>query len=437
MRNVHAGAIRHLVLAVLAGAVIGAAGCEDLTEPLLDFTDPDIINPTDVASEAGAEALRVGALGRFSTMTSGGENTFLLGGLLADEWRSGDTFQQRNETDQRNIDSTNTFMDAAFRSIHRTRIAAQQALGNLRQFKPSPRDHQGQMFFLLGFAENQAGESFCSGIPFSDGSSGEVVYGEPLSTQQVFERAVTTFDSALANAPDSARIRNAARVGKARALLNLGRYADAAAAVTGVPVTFEYLVTHSATTQDNANWALNNNAKRYVVADLDGGNGEPFVSANDPRLPRTVGGKDFEGNAGFVAQLKYGRESSVAVASGVEAQLIIAEAQLAAGNPGAWLLTLNSLRTRVPGLAPLVDPGTADARIDLTFSERAFWLYGTGHRLGDLRRLIREYNRDPETVFPTGVFPKGGNYGTDVTLPIPTSERNNPKYTAACDKSQA
>lgn len=428
-------------LGLVAGAVmVLTAGCEDVTNPLLEVTDPDIINPTDVNTPDGAEAVRIGALGRLSSMTSGGESTFLLGGLLADEWRSGDTFQQRNETDQRNIDSTNSFMNTAFRNVSRTVVAGQQALTLLREFKPAPRDFQGQMFFAIGFAMNQAAENFCSGIPFSDATGADIVPGEPLSTQQAFERAVATFDSAVANSPDSARFRYAALVGKGRALLNQGKYAEAAAAVASVPQTFAYRITHSQTTVDNQIWALNNSSRRYAVADSQGGNGKPFVSANDPRVPRTVGGSDFEGKPGFVAQLVWpARDSAVTIASGIEAKLIIAEAQLKAtpNDPLTWLKTLNDLRLTRSGLLPLVDPVTPSARVDLLFRERAFWLFGRGHRLGDLRRLIRQYQRGAETVFPTGPFQKGGNFGTDVTLPIPTAERNNPKYTTPCDKTVA
>jgi hypothetical protein len=64
--------------------------------------------------------------------------------------------------------------------------------------------------------------------------------------------------------------------------------------------------------------------------------------------------------------------------------------------------------------------------VDLVFRERAFWLFSTGHRTGDLRRLVRHYGRTPATVFPTGAWHKGGNYGADVTMPIPQAEQNNP-----------
>ena len=113
--------------------------------------------------------------------------------------------------------------------------------------------------------------------------------------------------------------------------------------------------------------------------------------------------------------------------------MITAEVQLHQGDYPAWLTTLNTLRQNggVAGLAALTDPGATPetaARTNLMFRERAFWLFGTGHRIGDLRRLARQYGRASETVFPTGTYFKGGLYGTDVNIPVPFEERNNPNF---------
>jgi hypothetical protein len=62
-------------------------------------------------------------------------------------------------------------------------------------------------------------------------------------------------------------------------------------------------------------------------------------------------------------------------------------------------------------------------------------MYLTGHRLGDLRRLVRQYGRGTETVFPTGAYFKGGAYGTDVTLVPSQAETNNPKWAGCTDKN--
>ena len=94
------------------------------------------------------------------------------------------------------------------------------------------------------------------------------------------------------------------------------------------------------------------------------------------------------------------RESSVAITSGIEARMIEAEAQLAAGNTAGALATLNAARTTVTGLTPLTDAGTADARVNQLFRERAIWLFGRGYRLGDMRRLIRQYGRSAASGVP-------------------------------------
>jgi hypothetical protein len=87
-------------------------------------------------------------------------------------------------------------------------------------------------------------------------------------------------------------------------------------------------------------------------------------------------------------------------------------------------------------LAPLADPGTQRAREDLLFRERAFWLFSTGHRLPDLRRLIRQYGRTQEQVFAVGTHPREpGPYGADVNFPVPQAEENNPNFKGCTDRN--
>jgi len=143
----------------------------------------------------------------------------------------------------------------------------------------------------------------------------------------------------------------------------------------------------------------------------------------------------------FPAKFEGAGEEFIPLATGVEARLIQAEAALKAHDVSGWAATLNALRadaadTKV--VFPLATQSlTADSttlasaamQVDVMFRERAFWLFGTGTRLGDLRRLIRQYGRDQSTVFPSGSYPNGNspnlpsplpNYGTDVTLTSPT-----------------
>ena len=445
LRTLTSRARSRLFRTLIGGAVLGAVGgCS--WEDTIKVVDPDVINPNDLASPAAATTLRNGVILRVAQATSGGENVVLLGGLLADEWRSGDTFEQRNTTDQRNLIPENTFLASALRAPMRVYVEAQTAIDVTRRFQPTPRSNVGLMFALAGYSAVLIGEHFCNGIPYSTIENGQVIDGVPEPADNSNIRAIAFADSALLETSgpvaDSTRVSSLAAVVKGRALLNRGQFAAAAAAVASVPTSFTYQSFHSVNSSTNQNWALNSNTRRYVLSNLEGGNGLPFRTANDPRLRSAVGTGTrrlaFDTETPFFETTNFAQFGPVTLISGIEARLIEAEAALQAGSPSQMLSTLNLLRTQsvggVAGLAPLADPGTLVSRVDLVMRERAFWMFGTGHRLGDLRRLVRQYNRPAESVYPTGLFHKGGGtYGTMVVLPVSFDERNNPNFKGCTD----
>jgi len=227
--------------------------------------------------------------------------------------------------------------------------------------------------------------------------------------------------------------------------------------VANVPSSFNYSIQHDENTgrQNNAIFTFNYLEGRFAVGDREGTNGLPFRSdgnlagtVKDPRIPNSVrtnnGGRGFDNATQQFIQQKYSKRDTLAIiADGVEARLIEAEASLRAGDYTAALATMNALRTnaglfRLRGyldadqqprlLAPLAPAATTAAQADQLFKERAYWMFLTSHRLGDLRRLIRQYNRSAESVFPTGAYHKSGTYGTDVNSPIPQAEDNNPNF---------
>jgi hypothetical protein len=311
------------------------------------------------------------------------------------------------------------------------------------------------MLALAGFTYVFFAENYCSGVPVSKAQAdGQLVFGAPLTTTQLLDTAIARFDAAIA-VSTSASITNLATVGKARAQLDKNDRAGASITAATVPTNFVYRLEHTQNTgrEENGVFKANVNAERYSVADLEGGNGLPFRSVADPRTPfiRTPANDvGFDGSTPQYDNLRYGDEkSAVTLATGVEARLITAEALLQAGNP-AWLDTLNALRaapqayfnsTRAgqpvtPPLAALTDPGTPSTRENLLFAERARWLWLTGHRLSDMRRLIRQYGRGTETIFPTGPYFKQGRvYGTDVNFPVSIDEENNPNFTQCIDRN--
>jgi hypothetical protein len=446
-----------LVLGLLS---LGA--CSNVREDLLEADDPDIISPEAVKSADGAEALRIGALGRLRTITAGDESAWLLGGLLVDEWKSSDTFSQRNETDERKIDENNANVNSMLRDLYRPRTAAREAINALREFKPEPAANIGQMYFVMAFAEMTLAENFCNGIPFGDASTGVVEYGPPITNAEAFEMALAHYDSALATTTASdaftVSVKNAASVGKARTLVALGRFADAAAAVAAVPTSFRMDATFSLTAGSNQIWSLNRNQKRWTVGDSFDTRGIienalPFASANDPRVPvvgtstgTSPAGRGFDGSTNFIYQTLYERTDPTPIVSGIDARLIEAEAKLNANDIPGMMAILNALRAtpqtlsteekQTPVMAPLATPATKDAAIDLYFREKAFWTFGRGQRLSDLRRLVRQYKRAAEDVFPSGTFFKTGQpYGPDMNFPITRSELNNPNFTACIDRN--
>ena len=122
--------IRALRMFVLTPVLAGLVACDT---DILQVSDPDIIE--QVTTAAGAFALRNGVHLRFVQATSGIQNAdalFLMGGLLADEWRSGDTFVQRNNMDQRIFDPTNSFHENRFRDLNRVRVEGARAITAIR-----------------------------------------------------------------------------------------------------------------------------------------------------------------------------------------------------------------------------------------------------------------------------------------------------------------
>jgi starch-binding outer membrane protein, SusD/RagB family len=466
---------RALAAGVISAAVVLAA-C-DATERLLEADDPDLVNPDNVQSADGAEAVRVGAMRRWVMTTAGpnsngNESSWLFGGLLVDEWGTASTFVQNDQVDTRRTGSENGTVTNAFRALNRVRTAVNQALPLMETFRPTEVTKRAELYLARAMAEMQLASDFCNGIPLSNAATadGSIIFGDPLTVDSVFKLAIITADSgiALATATDTqtVAILNALRVIKARSLLasagsGAGRAANynaAAALAALVPATFSYNHTFSLNTGDNGIWGQPRSNRRYLVGDSVEGNGRnilvanavPFFSSNDNRVRGfyTVTGVDTTKSQDGLTNSRvtdlYGRTTNTAVANHIDARLIEAEVQLFSNN-AAWLTTLNALRataqtigtftTSPAALPPLVDPGTQAARENLLFREKAFWTFSRGHRLGDVRRLVRQYGRAANTVYPEGTHYRGGTYGPDLQLPIPDQEANNPQWNGCIDRN--
>ena len=456
------------LMAVALVPLLGA--CSSATDTLLEAEDPDIISPENAQSAEGALAQYNGALSRLKVITAGNSSvygegsTWLFGGLLADEWSTSSTFVQNDETDQRSIQINNSTVTNMFRYLSRARTSATEAIRGLRQYRETETTRIAEMYFVRAFAQMQLANDFCNGIPLSSqDEAGVITYGNPLPVADVYQAAITDADSGLAEIKGTAAgdiaVKNALLITKARALLGLAKFNDAATAVAGIPTSYSYEVTYTLTTGDNVLYSQPASSRRYTVGDsLEGRahnllvkNAIPFYSAKDPRVPVSykIGTKNDttlsqDGSIPSRTTTLWARSTSVPVVHGLDARLIEAEAKLQADQIPAMVTILNDLRNAPPklgevqvpatgtgSLAPLAVPATKDAAIDLFFREKAFWEFGRGFRLGDLRRLVRQYNRPADQVFPVGEHYRGGNYGPDVNLPVPQQEQNNPELGGA------
>jgi len=456
------------VILIAAGAVV--AGCSTFKDQLLSPQQPGVIGPEAVASPTAADALRQGAISRLKTATvggtgNGGAAVMTMGGLLADEWKSGDTFSQRVETDQRTIQGDNGEVAPFYQAEQRARGSAKDAIEALRKFLPEPAANIAQMYWAMGLAELQLSEQFCNGVPYGEINDGVPTYTNPLTNAEGFALALAHIDSglALATATDTFAVNTKYNLlaAKARILVNQGKFAEAATVAAGVPTAYRWYMTFSTTTGDNPIWSYNNSQKRWVVGDSFDTQGLiknalPFASAKDPRVP--VAGTSvnsslklaFDNGTQFVNQTLFNRSDWIPIVSGIDARLIEAEAKLNANDIAGMMTILNALRAapqalsnafNTPVMAALPNPANQTEATNLYFREKAFWQFSRGFRLGDLRRLIRQYKRTQDQVFPVGTFFKNGNppYGTDVNFPVVRTstidEGANPNFHGCIDRS--
>lgn len=461
-----------------------AAGCSLDSLLKSDRLPPDVTDPAITKTRDGALEAYRGTLLLFLQAFGGRRGVVGDGGTFSDELHKGTLgTSDVDEVDARDI-AVGVF--GTFSPLQQVRGQAGQAIGLLTNYALERERGAltGHVYALEGYAEIMLAELYCSGIPLSTlDFDGNYTLKSGSTTAEVLTHAVALFDTALSLAGDSTRFVRLAAVGKARALLGLGQYASAAQAVAVVPDDYRYEVRYNGTVPTNPDLEARNFFATYIssaaywdwsVADREGGNGLDYVTSGDPRSAVTLQGTNSYGYpiyypAGYATD----GSAPLVLASGVEAQLIAAEAALQASD-ASWLTKLNALRTDgtseerptadpnddpaatytfwyaggggVDSLAPLADPdpsapsGPTPPRVDLLFRERAFWLFLTGHRQGDLRRLIRQYGRTQDSVYPVGSYPSlapGSRYGDDVTFPIPDSERIANPFFTGCISRQA
>jgi len=464
----------------LAVGVLGLSGCDHLKDEFLKPQNPSIVDQGAVTSPAAAAALKIGAMGKLKLLGSDpGASGFayssiwVAAGLMSDEFSNSDFQNSQNDVDARTMSPDNVASD--YSNITQARGFIREAINAEKQYEPTKTTDIGELFLAMAFTEMTLAENFCNGIPLGSNNGVNIDYSKPeftpLTNAAVYNVAFDHVDTAVKDvggATDAASVavRQAALITEARIMLdratpaNLAAQSAAAAAlVSAIPSTFQYLWSTSPSNNgdDLGVWSFNNSVGRITVGDsaityanksFRTLNAIPFASSNDPRVPiqtgKSAGLSSEDGTTPFfIQQIWKNRDDQQPMVSGIDARLIEAEAALNNNNVAGMMTILNALRATPPkigtfqpaAMTPLATPATQPEAISLFFREKAFWTFGRGQRLSDLRRLVRQYGRPQDQVFPSGQHYKGGNYGTDVNFPVPDVERANPQFQGCIDRS--
>jgi hypothetical protein len=188
-------------------------------------------------------------------------------------------------------------------------------------------------------------------------------------------------------------------------------------------------------------WYYNINFPSFGEGDHKNVTGLPYFSSNDPRTPATLGAAAGGQPQLFYSSGKYpAANSPMTLGDYTEAQLIVAEGDIVANAYPAALTIMQALRT-ASGLDFSTDSiqltnlsaATPKAQMQQLLTERAFWMWVTGHRLGDWRRVLRApYNASPFGFVTSDVYPVGPGISSTLEYPTPLFTNPNPNY-KACD----
>jgi hypothetical protein len=433
MTHTLSGARRLALLGMTAAAlVLGATACNEF----LTATNPGAVEEPDVNIAANADILVNGAIGTYqfshSEITS-------WNAQLADELFNRAVFAEEGEIDRRNLFSDMTYINAfMYAPAQRARYAGDDASARLKVILGDTASRDLRLARTLAYAGHSyvdLGEMMCTtpidlGVP----KTPEEMMADALTR---FQEAITVATAAkayyqsrspvnanLVAAADS--VRYFALVGAARAALNRNDKTAAVGFANQVPATFEFRAYYT----DNTTGQRNRTYERLTLASNAYLLNTPFAAmTTDPRIPRIAGTTaraftplsppSYSTFTNTVAGGAFAAIMWVRVASGLEAQYIVAEAD----GPTAATLAFVSTRRAAGQQAPVALAG--DALMAELRDQRSRDFYLDNHRLGDLRRYLKYSQVD---LFPKGPYPgstSGQTYNETISCwPLPTNEIN-------------
>ena len=408
--------IQRAVTRTLAGTtlVLGAAACSD---QFLQVTNPNVIDAATVDPTSAGNTLAASAQQNFATALGW---LAMYSGYFTNEVNVSDTFPTRNEFGFRTVSDLNGSLNSDIWAPISLATASAKTVLDLTLPNPTTNISLARAATFRGFSILMMATDFCTGSLSS---------GPELTTAQLLDSAAFWFtrgnDVGKANgSADGLALANAALVGRARAKLQKGDNAGAAADAALVPAGFEYNMRY--TDDQNSRTRLSNRLYQFSF-DRGAISVAPWYRQTDPRVPfRAPGSGTAVGQdavpGGFFQQAKFaGYASSIRLASKLEADYIAAEAS---ANTATQLTLINARRTANNQAAYAGAVDAASVKTEL-FNQRALEFYLEGKRLADFRRSPAS---TATTVTATGqpYFKPGyANTGSQTCYPLPRTERDN------------
>lgn len=416
---------------ILAIAVVPMA-CDTLRDPL--EVEPASRIPAALLETPGnALILSVGAIGDFECAF----NAYTAqGGTIGEEFiyaqqtASRTPYDRRNTTKDDSDYATNSCVGlGVYTPLHIARQSNENLLALLKSWSdaevaagpgsPNRTNLIATAAAYAGYSLVLLGEGFCTMAVSSVNIDKSVTYGGEIEPDSVFQLAIARFSEAItaAAAANNTSIETMAYLGRARAKLNLGDFDGAKADAEQIPAGYLREVSASNTAPNRQNRITSENSSTSRSLSV----GEPYRSMGDARVPVTATTLVSATGVLHYYQTKYPTTATpLPLATYEEAQLIIAEAEIRAGNLLTALPILQASRTR-GGQGAFTGVTQSDYLAELV-DQRRRELFAESHHLGDVIRY-------GITLTPAAGTPYhfGGTYASQVCLPLPSAERlNNP-----------
>ena len=297
-------------------------------------------------------------------------------------------------------------------TLHTARLQAEDAYKKLSGWTDAQVANRESLMSQAkaygGYAYLMLGEGFCE-VSF-DGAPVQPPTAALTLAETRFGEAIT-----LATKTNNTDMLNLARVGMARAKLDLKKYGEAAQFAAQVTAGYVKNVDRGQESNRRWNklWRLAEQQGAYTVA-------AAYRAMNDPRVVVVDAGRGaFNSEVRLWITKKYtGLTSPMRLASGIEANLIRAEALAQQDQAAAAMAIINARRGETAiNLPPLTASTKAEAVAAVLDERRKELSFEGGHRLNDLLR----YN----IQWKVGSNPfTNRNYGPTRCWPHPTIEVN-------------